>query len=223
MISRAGHNNTPSEALAIDNHKRSFFNLDVTYNRAAEALAKLDPLQVAARAQVSFNKQEAVFRLPFINRPYHVTFPQGRVKDQDGNEVSLYLAIIALHYLVTADGASLEGRWVSFRHLPGGDIYMDPFQRRAVTPFLKTFADRPEAFSRAATALGGYQAGTGGVSAVIPVMPCVPLCFVLWPGDEEMPASANILFDARASSYLPTEDYAHLPAIVNGEMKKIIE
>jgi hypothetical protein len=34
-----------------------------------------------------------------------------------------------------------------------------------------------------------------------------------------MPASANILFDEAASHYLPTEDYAHLPAIVNGALK----
>lgn len=140
----------------------------------------------------------------------------------DGSAVPLYQAIIALHYLVTADGTPLQGEWISYRHLPGGDIYIDPFRRRALTPFLNAFAQQPDRFREAAKALGGCRAAMGGESAVISVMPRVPLCFVLWPGDDEIPAAANILFDAQAASYLPTEDYAHLPAMVCAEMKKLI-
>lgn len=99
---------------------------------------------------------------------------------------------------------------------------MTPFQQRAVNPFLKTFGHRPEAFQEAAAALGASSGSAGGVSMIIPVMPRVPLCFTLWPGDDELPPSASILFDAQAASYLHTEDYAHLPAIVTGEMKALL-
>ncbi|NLY38566.1 MAG: DUF3786 domain-containing protein [Firmicutes bacterium] len=206
----------------MKNQKRGYFNLDVAYKRAAERLSTLEPTLVAERAGIQFNRANATFSLPFLNREYQISFPRGEVLHPDGSAVSLYRAIIVLHYLITADGTPLQGHWVSYRHLPGGDIYIEPFRRRALTPFLNAFAHQPDRFQEAAAALGGRRAALGGENAVISVMPRVPLCFVLWPGDDEIPAAANILFDAQAPSYLPTEDYGHLPAIVCAEMKKIV-
>lgn len=202
--------------------KRGFFNLDVTHDQAVDQLTAANPETVARGALAAFDRAGSCFNLPFLNRGYRVTFPGGKIYSEDGAEASLYLSIIILHYLVTADGTPLSGEWVSFRRLPGGDIYMVPFQRRAVEPFLKTFGGRPAAFTRAAASLGGYYGPTGTQSMIIPVLPRVPLNFILRPGDDEFPSSANILFDARASSYLPTEDYAHLPGVVTGELKALL-
>ncbi len=201
--------------------KRSFFNLEETLKQAVKTFSVLNPAEIAANAGVELGEDGKTLKVPFIDQYFLVKHPEGKVKTPDGEEASIYLAIIILHYLATADGKALTGRWIAYRHLPGGDIYIEPFQKRAVKPFLKTFGERPEDFKKAAMALGGYSAETSGISMVIPVMPRVPVCFSIWPGDDELPASANILFDEAASSYLPTEDYAHLPAIINGVMKKI--
>ncbi len=203
--------------------KRSYFNLDVTLEKAVTSFAVLDPENTAVNARVKFDRKSNVFRLPFINRTFQVKYPSGQVAGEDGEKASTYLAIIILHYLITADGTPLSGRWIAYRHLPGGDIYIDPFNKRAITPFLKTFGEQPEQFCKAAAAIGGYNLSMSGIGMVVPVLPRVPICFVLWPGDEEMPSSANILFDEAAPSYLPTEDYAHLPAIVTGAMKSQIK
>lgn len=205
------------------NKKSSYFNLDVTLEEAVKSFGSLEPGLVAKRAQVNFMEADSSFSLTFINRGYRVSYPSGEVANEDGSPASTYLAIIILHYLVTADGTPLTGNWIAYRHLPGGDIYIDPFKKRAITPFLKTFGEKPEEFRKAAGALGGYELTVSGISMVIPVLPRVPICFVLWPGDEEMPASANILFDEAAPSYLPTEDYAHLPAIVTGAIKEELQ
>jgi hypothetical protein len=211
---------TPRRCLDIQK-KRSFFNLDVTYNQAVEQLAARDPAEVAARAGVVFDEAARCFHLPFLSDTYRVHFPGGKITGSGGGEASLYLGILMLHYLAGADGTPLAGRWISFRHLPGGEIYVGPFQRRAVDPFLKAFGGDPEGFVRAAAELGGHRAAGSGVGMVIPALPRVPLYFILWPGDEELPGTANILFDASAASYLPTEDYAHLPVVVTGAMKAL--
>ena len=199
--------------------KRSFFNLEETLKQAVETFSVLDPAEVAANAGVELREDGKTLKVPFIDQIFSVKHPEGKIITTDGEDASIYLAVIILHYLSTADGKPLKGRWIAYRHLPGGDIYNDPFYKRAITPFLKTFGERPEDFKKAAAALGGYSVEGSGTSMVIPVMPRVPICFSTWPGDDELPASANILFDEAASSYLPTEDYAHLPAIVNGAMK----
>ncbi len=201
---------------------RSFLNLDVTLEEAVKQFSTLDPALTAKQTETYFNSLDNTLNVPFINHSYRVEHPSGKITAEDGSPASQYLAIIILHYLFTADGTPLTRRWIAFRHLPGGDIYIDPFTKRAINPFLNTFSEKPDQFRTAASALGGYELSISGISMVIPVLPRVPVCFVLWPGDEEMPSSANILFDEAASSYLPTEDYAHLPAIVNGMMKKQI-
>lgn len=202
--------------------KRGFFNLEETLKQAAERFATLDPQEVAERAAVTFNADNTTLTIPFLKENYFVQHPSGQVTTAKGESASIYLAIIILHYLVTADGKPLSEHWIAYRHLPGGDIYIEPFQKRAINPFLHTFGERPDDFQKAAAALGGYRLQISGISMVVPVLPRVPICFTIWPGDEEMPTAANILFDEAASSYLPTEDYAHLPAIVNSAMKSLL-
>ncbi len=201
------------------NKKSSYMNLDVTLKEAVDNFSTLDHEEVASNAGVEINREEQSFIMPFLDQTFRVKYPAGDIIGEDGNPASQYLAIIMLHYLTTADGTPLTGKWIDYRHLPGGHIYVEPFKKRAVTPFLKTFGEHPEKFREAAEALGGYSLSMSGIRMVVPVMPMVPLCFVLWPGDEEISSSANVLFDESAPSYLPTEDYAHLPAIVNGAMK----
>lgn len=199
--------------------KRSYFNLEETLKQAKGKFAGLDPAETADKSGTRWQPDEKALLITMLGSEYRVTHPGGQVWSGDREEASIYPAIIILHYLLTADGTPLTGRWIAYRHLPGGDIYIDPFQKRAITPFLKAFGERPEDFARAAAALGGNAQKMSGISMVITVLPRVPICFTIWPGDEEMPASANILFDEAASHYLPTEDYAHLPAIVNGALK----
>lgn len=197
-----------------------YFNLAVARDEAINRLASLDPESLSRNAAIIFQRDENFFVVPFLNRLYRVSYPEGRISDDEGAEASTYLSIIILHYLVTADGTPLNGTWVAYRHLPGGEIYTEPFRRRAVLPFLQAYGADPETFIRDAAALGGIRKEGSGISMIIPVFPRVPLNFTLWPGDDELPSSAAILFDSQAASYLPTEDYAHLPALIIGAMQR---
>lgn len=198
--------------------KGDYFNLGETFRQAAEKFATLDPEEAAKNAGVLYDKERGAVTLKFIDTTYRVKHPEGEVTSLEGEAASIYTAIVILHYLNSATGTPLTGRWVAFRHLPGGDIYVKPFQGRAIVPFLKNFGPDPACFVKAAAALGGRKIEQSGVSMAIDVFARVPLCFTIWPGDDELPASATILFDEAAASYLPTEDYAHLPAIVMGAL-----
>ena len=197
-----------------------YLNLGVARDEAVKKLSSRNPESLAGNAAVAFEKREGWLTVPFLDRLYRVAHPGGDVFDDEGKATPVYEATVILHYLVTADGSPLSGEWISYRHLPGGEIYTEPFRRRAVLPFLQAYGADPESFIRAAAALGGLRSEGSGFSMVIPVFPRVPLNFTLWPGDDELPASAAILFDSQASSYLPTEDYAHLPALVLKTMQQ---
>ncbi|MHB1418118.1 MAG: DUF3786 domain-containing protein [Bacillota bacterium] len=198
------------------------YNLNVTLNVAVREFADRQPLDMAARAGVDFIAQERCFNLPYLNRLLRIAYPGGEAASEEGNPLNIRLHILGLHYLSHATGADLTGQWISFKELPGGAIYNNPFHQRAVTPFLAKFGADKDRFQKAANLLGGQPGKQGHASMVLPVFPRVPISFVLWEGDDEFPATATILFDAVAPQYLPTEDYALLASLMVGEMHSAV-
>ena len=72
----------------------------------------------------------------------------------------------------------------------------------------------------AAKALGGESLTYGDAAFLFPMFPRLRLAVVLYLADEEFSASANVLFDAAAGHYLPTEDLAVLGGMLAGQLIK---
>ncbi len=191
-------------------------NLDTTFRVAVEKLTQKSPAEAALNSGAEYDAEKGIFKIKYINQEYEVVYPAGNVKlvDNDEEEVPLTVQILILHYLATANGAPLQDKLISFKELPDGAIYIEPFTRRAIKPMLKLFDQNLPGFLELATAIGGRKAGLGDVSVTIDVFPRVPITYVIWAGDDEFESSGNILFDASARHYLPTEDYALVSSLV---------
>lgn len=200
------------------NLNKSFYNLDETLNVARKEFAQKAALEIAANSGCIYEETTG-FTVPFLGKSYLVTYPAGQVTLND-TAAPIVTAILLLHYLAQASGIGLSSNWVSFKELQGGSIYIEPFQHRAIIPFVKTFGARPEDFANAAEKLGGTKANHGDVSFIIPVLPRVPVLYILWQGDDEFPSNGTILFDNFANAYLPTEDFAFIGGMVVGAMAK---
>jgi len=124
----------------------------------------------------------------------------------------LTVSILIVHYLVRSTGTPVGGEWIAFRELPGGDIYNVPFTNRTIRPMVALFGPRPAKLVEAFLSLGGRREKLGHWSASVRAFPMVPVCFVLWEGDEEIPASGQILFDKSAPGYMETEAVVVLAA-----------
>lgn len=196
-------------------------NLSPALAHAQASFAAADPVVMAVSSLCSYDEKEQKFIVPYLGRQYRVFYPEGKVEGPDGRDVPLPLQIVFLHYLTHAKPRQLEGKWISFKELPGGDIYIVPFTNRAIRPLVAIFGSNPARLVAAAERLGGRPLPLGTAAAVLPVLPKVPMAFVLWAGDEEFPPSGNILFDATAGLHLDTEDYALLPGLVLSELKQV--
>ena len=203
--------------------KREKYNLGVAREQAATALAGADPRHVCLNSGVIYNREQDSYILPYLNRRYLVNHSSGEVKNMaDGSGVSPHMQIMFLHYLSRADGTPLRNEWITFKELSGGEIYREPFRKRAISPLLQYFGNKPDRFMEVGLSLGGERYTYGDISLLMRPFPRVPLVFVLWQGDEEFPASANILYDATANLYLPTEDYALLPGLIIWEIAAML-
>ncbi len=156
--------------------------------------------------------------MPFLGRVFCLSFPSGEVAERGTGELPPpWLHLILLHYLLTTDGTPVADSWIAYRHLPGALLFEGRFQGMTVGPLVHAFGHDIEGFRRAGLALGGHHMSrTGDAGFRFMVLPQLPMATILYLGDEEMPASAAVLFDASAPHYLPTEDLS----IVGGHLSR---
>ena len=206
------------------------------FKLACSQLVAKDPSAVADLAGVRYDPVTHRWHVVFLGEEYTVEYPSGQVtrvdsgrtdlsrrgaplwqgpvglgdgdlpRDSEDRGVPETPRILMLHYLLRASGTRPSGRLTAFRELPGGDIYVAPFTARTVKPLAAVFGSNGAALVRAGTALGGQPVKVGRHGVAVNALPRVPVTLAVWEGDDEFPASGNILFDSTAPDYLSTED-----------------
>jgi len=169
-----------------------------------------DPTQLAARCGGQWAGSE--IRLQYWGEELAVGWPSLEVgQPENGQPSSTFDTAMLLYYLATADGAPIAGRWIGFRELPGGTFYNQAFQGYSGGLLAQALSSHPTDFERAAAGLNGTPVAVLARCAYrfLP-LPRLPLAAALWPGDEDLPGRAAILFDASASHYLTTDGLALL-------------
>ena len=193
-------------------------------DKAIGDLQSLDPWLVALLSDTKYTRltdASGQIEVRFWGRDYTVRHPEISVEEvETGQKPFIATQIVILHYLINADGAPMADNWVAFRELPDGLVYDAAFRRRANFRLAQAFGNDLEGFVAAAESLGGTRLTYGDVSFLFPLFPRLRLAAVLYLADEEFPASANVLFDAAASHYLPTEDLAVLGGMLAGRLIK---
>ncbi|TWH48150.1 DUF3786 domain-containing protein [Sporomusa sp. KB1] len=179
----------------------------LAYEKACAGLAARNPAEMAANSGAVFDETNGLFMLKYINDGYTISYPAGEVKFANRQEeVPMPAKIVLLHYLLTAKGQPLAGQWISFKEIPGGMIYLQPFNGRVLGGFKAFFGKNASLLIRAGEKIGGHTVKFGDAAITLDILPRVPVTYVIWEGDEEFPANATALFDATAQYYLPTED-----------------
>ena len=192
--------------------------------KAVSDLQSLDSWLVALRSDTrytSLTDASGQIEVRFWEKDYIVRCPEISVEEvETGQEPPIAIKILVLHYLINADGVPLADAWIAFRELPDGRVYDAAFRRRANLRLAQAFGSDLDGFVAAAKALGGVRLAYGDASFLFPMFPRLRLAAVLYLADEEFPASTNVLFDAAASHYLPTEDLAVLGGMLAGRLIK---
>lgn len=153
--------------------------------------------------------------MPFFLRQVEITYPAGRISYEGGEDApSFQEQGLILHYLLGASDIPPTKELITFREIPSGEFYYQPFVNRAQMPLVKTFGSAHVLFRKAGLNSGGKEADLGDVSLTFRPLPKIPVTLVLWQGDEEFPPTGNILFDANIKYFLDGEDIAFLAGTV---------
>jgi hypothetical protein len=178
-----------------------------------EELIALDPAEVCRRSLAAYDPEEEVYRLSMLHQEYTI-HPFRRVITREADQearshrhgnILFDEALVLIIYLLRAREISLAGLQKTEKELPGGETFFRGPHELARGPILKSFGRDPEAFQRAAGALGGERLDFGDASFRLRALPRVPLDYILWAEDEEFPARLTIAFDPTVSEHLPLD------------------
>jgi hypothetical protein len=190
--------------------------------QAVQNLQKLDPYQSAYMAGCDYHLDEAGghFVVPFFGHEYAVTFPKSAVLSTGGAEADITTRLLILHYLIHADGVPPADHWIAFRELPDGRIYDAAFQKRSPVRIAQAYGTDAKGFAAAAEALRGEHIQFGDAAYRFRLLPRLIMAVILHLGDDEFAPRVNVVFDAAAGHYLPTEDLAVLGGMLAGRLIK---
>jgi len=190
--------------------------------QAIQNLQKLDPYRAAYLAGCDYHPDErgGRFSVPFFSQQHEVTFPTIAVLNAGGAEADITTRLLILHYLIHADGVQPADSWIAFRELPDGRVYDAAFQRRSPLRIAQTYGKDARGFAAAAEALGGERIQFGDAAYRFRLLPRLAMAIILHLGDDEFAPAVNVLFDAAAGHYLPTEDLAVLGGMLAGKLIK---
>jgi len=176
------------------------------------SLREYTPEVIAARCGGRY--EEGNLLLTFWEQQVAISWPDLKTCAlPDEKPCSTFDAAMLLYYLHSADGAPMADRWIGFRELPAGGFYHQAFQGYSGDMLARALGGQPEVFNRAARKLDGWSLPALAPHAyAFQPLPRIRLAAVLWPGDEELPTRASVLFDASASHYMPTDGLALLGA-----------
>lgn len=187
--------------------------------RAARALAieKLkgcDIKQCCANAKIEMKKkgtgrQQVIF--PYINRRHVLNIDGETIGfEEDSGKPTLPDQVVMLHYLLNAKEIPLSGDLITFREVPSGTFYYQPFFKRAIAPLIKAFGPRVSLLDQVANVIGKIVPSPADRALKVVVLPRIPVILSVWEEDEEFPAEGNVYFDTTISDHLPTEDIAYV-------------
>jgi hypothetical protein len=116
--------------------------------------------------------------------------------------------ILVLHYLLCDVPLEPTGEWITFRDMPGGQFYWQPFLSRSINPLLARIGNNIELLQERLKRFDWQPTGGGDFAAVINGIGKLDAMLVYNLGDEEFGPAAQILFDACMKRVYVTEDIA---------------
>ena len=185
------------------------------YALAADTLSAQPLAAISARTGLTCRDANH-FQIQFLDRRYLISYPDFQFEEPAApeREIPLQEQVLILHYMIGADPERSPGDMIAYREIPGASLYFGPFVKRAVNPLKATFGRNLDGFHRACRALGGTPIDAGDAGYRFQVFPQLSMHYILWEGDEEFEAEANILFNEAIGECLSPEDAAWMAGMV---------
>ena len=181
--------------MIIENNKE-----EVPFSHYADLFSKADTAEITARTGIPF--ENGAFAVTLLGKTYTVSHPAAEIAPAGPLPLQTFL----LRWLLEGKPAPWLGQWKTFREMPWGELYIQPYTGRVLTRAAYTFATRVEAFRKACEKLGAAPVNNGDAGFEFPFLGDAKMRILVWAPDEEFPPSAQVLYtDNFAESFAPED------------------
>lgn len=187
--------------MQVENHKE-----EVPFSFYEEKFRALQPENVLNRLSgVTWDGKE--FTLTLLGKDFAISHPDYAIRALDGGVLPpLPTQTFLLRYLLESRDVAWKGEWKTFREMPWGELYIQPFTGRCLQRAAFGFGNRLPAFRAACEKLGAKPLPHGDAGYEFPFLGPYAMEILLWAGDEEFPPSAQLLYTENFAQGFAPED-----------------
>ena len=183
-------------------------NYKVAYDYEWKRLQQRDFNKVSKIRNVKYNEEKNEFTIKVFNRDYILNCNDETIRRSDDNYTpSAETGVMIVNYLsFTETDIHRSNKWVSLKEIPnGGMMFYPAFYKSSIVNLIKTFGEDSKSFKQCAQKLGGKEIKMGDMAFEFEVFPKVFSRVVIWEGDDEIEASATVLFDSSVQFIMHVE------------------
>ena len=186
--------------MQIENHKE-----EVPFAHYEERFSQADAQEIMSRVDVKWDGKE--FYVNLLGREFAISHPEYALRALDGGALPpLPTQTFLLRYLLESKNVAWRGEWKTFREMPWGEMYIQPYTGRVLTRAAFTFGFRLGAFKAAAEKMGALPVKHGDAGFEFPLIGNFKMRFLVWEGDDEFPPSAQVLYSDNFAEGFAAED-----------------
>lgn len=168
---------------------------------------KLDPQEASARTDAAFDGE--AFTLRLVNATYRLTWPDYTITADREDAFALKALpgqTFLLRWLLEGKRLPAHGAYKTFRDMPWGELYIQPFTGRCLTRAAYSFGTRVPAFCAAMERLGAKKLPHGDAGYELELLPGYPMQLIVWEGDDEFPPNSQLLYSDNFADSFSAED-----------------
>jgi len=170
---------------------------------------KLDPVEAAQRCGVKYDAERGVFTMRLMYVDYEISWPKFAITSEDPNGFALKnlpAQMLLIRFLLEGCASVGSGKFLTYREMPWGDVYLKPFTGRCITRAAFTFGTRLQAFQKALDNSQAIRLNNGDASYQLEIMTGYDVQIIVWEGDDEFPPNTQILFSDNFPKAFSAED-----------------
>lgn len=184
---------------------------------------KLDPVEAAQRCGVKYDEQAQIFEVRLLYTDYEISWPKFAISSKDENGFALKnlpAQMLIIRFLLEGCASVGSGKFLTYREMPWGEVYLKPFTGRCITRAAFTFGTRLAAFEKAIAQMPAIPLKGGDASFQLEIMPGYEVQIIVWEGDDEFPPNTQILFSDNFPKAFSAEDRTVVGDIFISDIKR---